>query len=119
MQNTAYATKFDNNDDLAGSSESSRPRKIARRENRLGTSPTRSSIQLGEAVDNPQHPVQLLGRPRTRGVTACRVCRSRKTKCDNTGPPCGYCASVGAECSYIEGALNSAQYVQLIACLMR
>lgn len=31
---------------------------------------------------------------------ACNVCRSRKTKCDNRRPVCGFCAATGGECSY-------------------
>ncbi|CAF3565416.1 unnamed protein product [Fusarium graminearum] len=36
--------------------------------------------------------------PRKRANTACQVCRSRKTKCDNLKPACSYCLSVGANC---------------------
>ncbi|KAL4886496.1 hypothetical protein BJY04DRAFT_213259 [Aspergillus karnatakaensis] len=36
--------------------------------------------------------------PRKRANTACQVCRSRKTKCDNRKPSCSYCLSVGAVC---------------------
>ncbi|RGP77786.1 hypothetical protein FLONG3_4080 [Fusarium longipes] len=36
--------------------------------------------------------------PRKRANTACQVCRSRKTKCDNLKPSCSYCLSVGATC---------------------
>src|SRR5215475_7989948 len=36
--------------------------------------------------------------PRKRAVTACQVCRSRKTKCDNAKPTCSFCRKVGAKC---------------------
>ncbi|KAI8652574.1 Zn(2)-C6 fungal-type domain-containing protein [Fusarium keratoplasticum] len=38
--------------------------------------------------------------PRTRGTVACRKCRSRKTKCDNQRPSCGYCLKIGEPCVY-------------------
>ena len=38
--------------------------------------------------------------PRKRSVRACHLCRARKTKCDNVQPTCGFCASIGANCSY-------------------
>jgi hypothetical protein len=30
------------------------------------------------------------------------VCRSRKTKCDNQRPVCGFCAATGGECIYVD-----------------
>jgi hypothetical protein len=36
--------------------------------------------------------------PRKRAVTACQVCRSRRTKCDNKKPSCSFCEQVGAKC---------------------
>ncbi|KAH8694377.1 hypothetical protein BGZ61DRAFT_352193 [Ilyonectria robusta] len=36
--------------------------------------------------------------PRTRGTVACQKCRSRKTKCDNLRPSCGYCLKIGEPC---------------------
>lgn len=36
--------------------------------------------------------------PRKRAVTACQVCRSRRTKCDNAKPACSFCVKVGATC---------------------
>ncbi|KAL7267655.1 Zcf27p [Rhizina undulata] len=38
--------------------------------------------------------------PRKRAVSACLVCRGRKTKCDNQRPQCGFCMQTGAECVY-------------------
>ncbi|RSL48318.1 hypothetical protein CEP51_015648 [Fusarium floridanum] len=40
--------------------------------------------------------------PRRRSVTACTVCRGRKSKCDNKRPSCSFCQSVGATCVYEE-----------------
>jgi hypothetical protein len=39
---------------------------------------------------------------RRRAANACLVCRSRKTKCDNQRPLCGFCASTGGECRYVD-----------------
>ena len=36
--------------------------------------------------------------PRKRAVTACQVCRSRRTKCDNAKPACSFCVKAGAKC---------------------
>lgn len=35
---------------------------------------------------------------RRRAVTACQVCRARRTKCDNRKPSCSFCLKVGATC---------------------
>ncbi|KAF1918384.1 hypothetical protein BDU57DRAFT_435210, partial [Ampelomyces quisqualis] len=35
---------------------------------------------------------------RKRAVTACQVCRARRTKCDNLKPSCSFCLKVGANC---------------------
>ncbi|KAF4456374.1 hypothetical protein FALBO_15427 [Fusarium albosuccineum] len=40
--------------------------------------------------------------PRRRSVTACTVCRGRKSKCDNKRPSCSFCLSIGATCVYEE-----------------
>ncbi|KAL2840985.1 hypothetical protein BJY01DRAFT_249780 [Aspergillus pseudoustus] len=45
--------------------------------------------------------------PRKRANTACQVCRSRKTKCDNRKPSCSYCLSVGAVCNQSPVDLSS------------
>lgn len=39
---------------------------------------------------------------RRRAGNACLVCRSRKTKCDNQRPVCGFCAATGGECRYLD-----------------
>ncbi|KAL4926644.1 uncharacterized protein BDV17DRAFT_293436 [Aspergillus undulatus] len=36
--------------------------------------------------------------PRRRAVTACQVCRARRTKCDQKKPRCSFCEKTGAEC---------------------
>ncbi|RSL96483.1 hypothetical protein CEP52_011446 [Fusarium oligoseptatum] len=41
---------------------------------------------------------------RRRAGTACTVCRSRKTKCDNQRPICGFCKATGGACVYPEDA---------------
>lgn len=35
---------------------------------------------------------------RKRAVTACQVCRARRTKCDNKKPACSFCEKTGAKC---------------------
>ena len=40
--------------------------------------------------------------PNTRGSSACEKCRSRKTRCDNRRPRCGYCAKNQTPCVYSE-----------------
>lgn len=40
--------------------------------------------------------------PRKRSATACQLCRSRKTKCDNLRPACSKCCELNAECVYEE-----------------
>ncbi|KAL1856884.1 hypothetical protein VTK73DRAFT_8216 [Phialemonium thermophilum] len=41
--------------------------------------------------------------PRRRAPTACRLCRARKTRCDNARPSCGYCLMNRAPCIYPDG----------------
>jgi hypothetical protein len=50
-------------------------------------------------------------RIRTRGLTACQACRSRKTKCDSLRPKCSYCQKTDAKCSYIEDEIYPHSYV--------
>lgn len=45
--------------------------------------------------------------PRKRAVTACQVCRARRTKCDQKKPTCSFCASIGAECNSDPGSLSA------------
>jgi hypothetical protein len=39
---------------------------------------------------------------RRRAANACSICRSRKTKCDNQRPECGFCAATGGDCRYAD-----------------
>jgi hypothetical protein len=39
---------------------------------------------------------------RRRAANACSICRSRKTKCDNQRPVCGFCAATGGDCRYAD-----------------
>ncbi|KAL5387334.1 hypothetical protein DPSP01_003558 [Paraphaeosphaeria sporulosa] len=41
---------------------------------------------------------------RKRSATACQLCRTRKTKCDNNRPICSKCLELGAECIYQDQA---------------
>jgi hypothetical protein len=45
--------------------------------------------------------------PRKRAVTACQVCRARRTKCDQKKPFCSFCESIGAECTSAPAALST------------
>ncbi|KAL6794017.1 hypothetical protein J3E68DRAFT_405732 [Trichoderma sp. SZMC 28012] len=45
-----------------------------------------------------------------RGHTACRRCRSKKTKCDNRRPSCGVCVENHVQCVY--GELDGQQILQ-------
>ncbi|KUJ09905.1 uncharacterized protein LY89DRAFT_596884 [Mollisia scopiformis] len=40
------------------------------------------------------------GFPRKRAVQACRMCRHRRTKCDNARPSCSMCLTLEVECVY-------------------
>jgi hypothetical protein len=44
--------------------------------------------------------------PRKRAVTACQVCRGRRTRCDQKRP-CSFCEAIGADCVYEPAALGS------------
>ncbi|KAF2240666.1 C6 zinc finger domain-containing protein, partial [Trematosphaeria pertusa] len=46
--------------------------------------------------------------PRKRAVTACQVCRARRTKCDNLKPSCSFCLKVGAKC--IQSSVDLSSY---------
>lgn len=51
---------------------------------------------------------------RRRALTACQLCRARKTKCDNKRPSCGSCSVSGASCIYTEPVDNSSSTVPSI-----
>ncbi|KAL2820340.1 hypothetical protein BJX63DRAFT_380517 [Aspergillus granulosus] len=44
---------------------------------------------------------------RKRAVTACQVCRARRTKCDQKKPRCSFCEKTGAECISDPAGLSS------------
>ncbi|KAL3485754.1 hypothetical protein BJX62DRAFT_247308 [Aspergillus germanicus] len=44
---------------------------------------------------------------RKRAVTACQVCRARRTKCDQKKPRCSFCEQTGAECVSEPAGLSS------------
>src|SRR5690349_1166005 len=48
--------------------------------------------------------------PRKRSSTACQLCRTRKTKCDNERPSCSKCRELGSHCIYQDQS-NPASYV--------
>ncbi|KAH6884492.1 hypothetical protein B0T10DRAFT_539887 [Thelonectria olida] len=68
--------------------------------------PSQGFTRAGAAAEDVRHAPQRLPPaseaqpPRTRGTVACQKCRSRKTKCDNGRPSCGYCLKVGEPCVY-------------------
>ncbi|ETN37377.1 uncharacterized protein HMPREF1541_08368, partial [Cyphellophora europaea CBS 101466] len=39
-------------------------------------------------------------RTHTKSRNGCDVCRTRRIKCDETGPPCGKCAVRHLDCQY-------------------
>lgn len=45
--------------------------------------------------------------PRKRAITACQVCRARRTKCDNLKPSCSFCLKSGAQCIQSSSDLSS------------
>jgi hypothetical protein len=51
--------------------------------------------------------------PRKRAVTACQVCRSRRTKCDNLTSSCSFCLKTGARCIQSTVDLSSFDPVSL------
>jgi hypothetical protein len=46
--------------------------------------------------------------PRKRSATACQLCRTRKTKCNNHRPICSQCLSLNAQCIYEEDDASAA-----------
>ncbi|KAH7329463.1 hypothetical protein B0I35DRAFT_404682 [Stachybotrys elegans] len=59
-----------------------------------------SPASLGPAdARNPRpSPRGTASYQRRRAVTACQVCRARRTKCDNLKPSCSFCLKTGATC---------------------
>src|ERR1700744_5815207 len=63
----------------------------------------------GPAAEPPKKrraPDVRISYPRKRAVTACQLCRSRKTKCDNQRPSCGTCVSLDVRCNYRDRTSN-------------
>lgn len=58
----------------------------------VGSSPTNQERADERSTTHP--------RVRRRALTACQLCRVRKTKCDNKRPTCGYCSFQGMRCIY-------------------
>jgi hypothetical protein len=54
--------------------------------------------------------VQRATFPRKRSVTACQLCRTRKTKCNNDRPVCAKCSELNAQCTYEEDETSSAAW---------
>ncbi|KAF7514852.1 hypothetical protein G7054_g14946 [Neopestalotiopsis clavispora] len=48
--------------------------------------------RVGSGIRRPQ------AYQRKRAITACQLCRTRRTKCDNLRPSCSACLKLGAEC---------------------
>jgi hypothetical protein len=77
------------------------------------------SLTMPEELPLPQSQIRSLTKrsvsisrasaayPRKRAVTACQVCRARRTKCDQKKPSCSFCASIGAECNSDPGSLSA------------
>ncbi|KAL5589350.1 hypothetical protein FOVSG1_011217 [Fusarium oxysporum f. sp. vasinfectum] len=51
-------------------------------------------------ADGPSSGVAQAPFPKSRGVTACQKCRTRKTRCDNRRPTCGFCLKRRLTCVY-------------------
>ncbi|KAL5002212.1 hypothetical protein BDV10DRAFT_191786 [Aspergillus recurvatus] len=48
--------------------------------------------------------------PRRRAMTACQLCRMRKTKCDNRRPSCGTCTSLQFQCVYQDASTDFSSF---------
>ncbi|OIW31477.1 hypothetical protein CONLIGDRAFT_659864 [Coniochaeta ligniaria NRRL 30616] len=59
---------------------------------------------MHHGVDRSSAPRTARMYQRRRAVTACLACRTRKTKCDNVRPVCGFCSRNQAECIYSESS---------------
>lgn len=73
----------------------------------LSSSVVRDRSPEDESLESPRKQRKVAKeRPRKRAVTACNICRARKTKCDNARPSCSFCATTGAQCYYPDNALS-------------
>lgn len=69
------------------------------------SSPEGNASQLkshGKRKQDADDPPNNVTYTRRKALTACNVCRARKTRCDNVLPKCGFCRSVDGECSYTQ-----------------
>lgn len=57
-----------------------------------------------QASSEPETDDQRPRKRRSRAQVACRLCRERKTRCDNRRPTCGYCSFQGVKCDYPDGS---------------
>ncbi|KAL4941069.1 hypothetical protein BDV06DRAFT_229906 [Aspergillus oleicola] len=48
--------------------------------------------------------------PRRRAMTACQLCRMRKSKCDNRRPSCGTCTSLQFQCVYQDASTDYSSF---------
>jgi hypothetical protein len=82
-----------------------------------GTANTTNDLTITEATTQ-KSPNQHAGQkrpaprgtaayPRKRAITACQVCRARRTKCDNLKPTCSFCLKSGAQCIQSSTDLSS------------
>lgn len=53
-----------------------------------------------EGVRKRRATTSRISYPRKRAITACQLCRLRKTKCDNQRPSCGSCLALDIHCEY-------------------
>lgn len=67
---------------------------------RMASSRPPNSSTPDEPDGQPPRKLPRTRYPRQRAVTACRVCRERKKKCDNQRPVCASCRTLGADCQY-------------------
>ncbi|KPM42150.1 hypothetical protein AK830_g4438 [Neonectria ditissima] len=76
---------------------------------------------------NPKIPIQPLQRTsflqadfqRKRATTACQLCRTRKTKCDNQRPSCSKCRELGGSCVYHDQANPASQILDRLDYLIQ
>ncbi|KAK4143408.1 uncharacterized protein C8A04DRAFT_12384 [Dichotomopilus funicola] len=49
---------------------------------------------------------------RSRAITACSACRTRRTRCDRRSPACTYCRTRGLDCQYEPSQTSAASRVE-------
>ncbi|KAJ9414695.1 hypothetical protein QL093DRAFT_2594471 [Fusarium oxysporum] len=74
--------------------------------------------RLQTMADGPSSGVAQAPFPKSRGVTACQKCRTRKTRCDNRRPTCGFCLKRRLTCVYPadedQGSVTGAEILHAI-----